>query len=250
MGQEKLRYMTNLTKFIQIVSTRGLLKAFIKKPTVASLSSFQITEGLSKYQPSFKTILDVGANIGQFAYAASCRFPEASIYSFEPAPDVFNQLQKNFIRNRRFKCFNLALGNHNGKVAFHQNEFCQISSCLKIDENNDNPYYAEKKTSVIEVDAARLDDFSSHIAIEEPVLLKMDVQGLEKEVLLGAEKFLNSVEFVLFEVSLVSLYENQPLFDEMHTFMKEIGYGFVAPLGFNEGLHERVIELDVLYERV
>jgi FkbM family methyltransferase len=245
-----LRYINLISKSLQTINTPGLSKAFLRNPSLASLSSFKITAELQKYQPTFQTIFDIGANIGQFAFAALNRFPDAIIYSFEPVPDAFKTLRSNVKNYSKIEPFNLALGNCNGTIKFYRNDYTQVSSHLKIDKANQNPNFSQEATSIIEVDISRLDDFSQQHPISNPVLIKMDVQGMEKDVLLGGTNFLRFVEFVLFEVPLVPLYENQPLFDEMHHFMNDMGFKLVAPLGFNEGLNGKIIELDLLYKRV
>jgi len=73
------------------------------------------------------------------------------------------------------------------------------------------------------------------------------VQGMEKEVLLGCGSFLDQIDLILCELPLVRLYTGQPLFDEMHSFIRNLGYRLVAPLYLNKGKEGRVIEVDVLY---
>jgi hypothetical protein len=77
----------------------------------------------------------------------------------------------------------------------------------------------------------------------------MDVQGMEKEVLLGCGEVLGKVDFILTEVALVTLYAGQPLFDEMHSLLRDLEFRLVAPLYLNEGKGGRAIEMDVLYGR-
>src|SRR5258706_14772622 len=44
----------------------------------------------------FRTIVDVGANEGQFAHLARMAFPQAALHCFEPLPDCFAKLQNQF----------------------------------------------------------------------------------------------------------------------------------------------------------
>src|SRR5258706_11860496 len=66
------------------------------------------------------TILDIGANTGQFGLMCREFFPQANVYSFEPLSDVYVELKKNLARANRegnsssWKAFNIALGDFNG----------------------------------------------------------------------------------------------------------------------------------------
>ena len=114
---------------------------------------------------------------------------------------------------------------------------------------NPHPRYREMKTSLVDVDVFCLDELIKTMSIEPPILLKMDVQGMERDVLRGCGKFLGLVDFVLLEVSLVTLYTDQPLFDETHSFVRDLGYRLVAPLYLNKGEAGRIIEMYLLYAR-
>jgi FkbM family methyltransferase len=214
-----------------------------------SAPCFRLNQALKSHQSHIGTILDVGANVGQFALAAALHFPDAEIFSFEPLPDVFQELRENTRRRARIRSFNCALGNQNGYIPLHRNEYTRLSSSLGINAANDNPRYRERKTSIINVAISRLEDFYPIIEIKHPVLLKMDVQGMEMEVLLGGGDFWHQVNFILCEVALAPLYDNQPLFDEIHGFIQHRGYSLVAPLYLNRGKGGKIIEMDVLYAR-
>ena len=243
-----LSYLEKALNTLIAIQHPGAIREFFTSRAF-SVPCHQLNSAVKRYQPYFATILDVGANIGQFALAATLYFPDAKIYSFEPVPDVFKVLQENINKNPKIEAFNCALGNQHGQILFHRNEYTRLSSALQIDENNDNIRYNERKFSVINVDIFRLDEFYKNMDIQPPVLLKIDVQGMETDVLLGCKHFLDQVDFILCEVPLVRLYNNQPMFDEMHHFTSQLGYKFVAPLYLNRGKGGRVIEMDVLYQK-
>ena len=238
------RVINGLKLFQKIDIKMGSLKAL-----ALSLSSMNNSLVLLKYGIRLSTILDVGANIGQFALSASFCFPDAVIYSFEPIPDAFIRLTKNIRGKPQIKAFNCALGNTRRRTSFYRNEFTQVSSLYKIDHRNDNPNYNQRKTTLVEVDVFPLDDFVADLQIKTPILLKMDVQGMEKEVLLGSKRTLEVTEFILVEAPFIPLYENQLLFDDLNDYMKSIGYKLLAPIGVNRGKDDMIIEMDLLYRK-
>jgi FkbM family methyltransferase len=189
-----------------------------------SLSSFRLAVGISHHCHSFGTILDIGANVGQFALAASHRFPGTKIISFEPVPDIVVILKKNVKNYHNIVVIDKALGSIEGERDFYQNAYSPASSGLKVSDTQKKFLNTTGYTKTINVHVQRLDRIAAHLDIFPPILLKLDVQGLEKDVLLGAGDFLNKVEFILIETSFVQMYENEPLFEEIHDLLQKRGY--------------------------
>ena len=233
---------------LAILQSPAILREFFRSRAF-SARCFRLVQALRCHQPALGTILDVGANIGQFALAAHFHFPDSQIHSFEPLPDLYPELVENSRRIKNVQCFNCALGESTGQMNFYRNHYSRLSSSLPIDAANDHPRYRERKTSCLTVDVFRLEELSERWSVTGPVLLKMDVQGMEREVLQGSGTFLSRVDFVLCEMALIRLYQGQPLFDTMHELLKGFGYRLVAPLYLNRGKGGIVIEMDALYAR-
>ena len=68
---------------------------------------------------NIRTIIDVGANIGQFASYINKLLPEANLYSFEPLRDCYKQLLKKMEHVANFRAFQFALGAENGKAQIY-----------------------------------------------------------------------------------------------------------------------------------
>jgi len=62
-------------------------------------------------------------------------------------------------------------------------------------------------------------------------LLKIDVQGLEKQVLDGGKETIKKVKVIIIETSYISLYKDQPLFDDVHDQLAKVGFRFHGNLG-------------------
>jgi FkbM family methyltransferase len=238
-----------IARLIKIINIPGALRGLYTLKKKFSISSFRINAVAAEYQPFFYTIIDVGANIGQFALAAAQRFPMAEIYCFEPIPDVYRVLKNNLKNFPKIHVNNCAIGNENGKILFYRNEFTLASSVLPMYEKNIHPNCDAKRSNMIEVDIYRMDDFPS-LNIKEPVLLKLDIQGYEKNALEGAKRILQHIDYIAIEMSFVKLYENQPLFDELHEYLKKLGFQLLVPVDINEGDELAILEMDVLYGKV
>lgn len=224
----------------------GLKYLFKENPT--SISSFQIVEKIKHHIPKLNTIIDVGANIGQFAIASSIFYPESNIFSFEPVKESFNILKRNTENKHNITIFNCALGNEDGILEFYQNEHSHASSALTISDFQTAQIPQTQKFEKIEVSVQKLDEFEFQQKLISPLLLKLDVQGYEKTVLEGGLNFLQKVDYLLFETSFERLYDNEPLFEEMHKFVTQHGFTIVAPIGMLE-VKNQIVQLDMLYKR-
>jgi FkbM family methyltransferase len=230
-----------------IVRSNRAAHAFLKKG--ASISATRILENLSTLVPDLRTIYDAGAHKGQFALACAHYYPQANIYSFEPVPQTFEALRANTRKARRIVPIAGALGSTEGVLDFYHNQYSHASSALKV---NDLQKQLLPKTSVyqcIQVPVHPLDHWTAKWPQDKPILLKMDVQGYEREVLKGASMSLPGVEYILLESSFQPLYEGEPVFEEMHDLMKTLGYALVAPLGFLESNRLQVLQMDLLYKK-
>ncbi|WP_143305443.1 FkbM family methyltransferase [Chitinophaga vietnamensis] len=215
----------------------------------ASVASLQLLHNCRHYIPTLQTVLDVGANQGQFALAAAWRYPEASIYSFEPLPDTYRLLQQHTRRTPAIKTFNFALGSSDGVLPFFSNNYSHASSALQVSALQQQLMPQTATTRRIEVLMKRMDALAGEIPLKAPVLLKMDVQGFEKEVLRGAAASLQHIDYLLFESSFVPMYDGEPLFDEMHQYVKTLGFELIAPVGFLQSGKLQILQMDLLYKR-
>lgn len=237
-----------ITEAIRVFMASGRgFKSLMEKG--ASVASTQIIHNCRSYIPALETIIDAGANQGQFAIAANYFYPGVHIHSFEPLPKVFPILERNTGRFTNIKTYNVALGNSSGMLEFYSNDYSHASSALQVSTLQQNMLPKTGNVKRIEIPVQRLDDLRPHLNFHAPVLLKMDVQGFEKEVLKGANNSLQQIDYLLFETSFIPMYDGEPLFDEMHQFVKELGFEFIAPVGFFQTEKLQILQMDLLYKR-
>lgn len=217
------------------------------KGNVLSFASYEILSNFKKEVNDVETIIDLGANNGQFLKVANHFFPEAFIYSFEPIPKLFQRLNK--FKSRNIDVFNIAIGNSVGEFDFHLNSYSHVSSFLNISKKNKT--YPKDNIETIRVKQDTLDNLSKSLAIKGVTLLKLDVQGFEMEVLKGGAKTIkNHINYIIIEANFVKLYENQPTFTELNRYLNELGFELKTMLDFNFGKDKSYIEADFLYHKV
>lgn len=244
-----MKVVEQLSKMLSLFEDRRAIPALLTWPKF-SLESFLVMSRLARQGINPKTILDIGANVGQFAVAASKMFPDATVYSFEPDPDTVQVLRKNVSAMQRVKVRELALGEEPGEVIFNVNKNTQVSSILPLHQGRLEAFPDATVTKTIKVPLDTLDRVFRNVEMEAPILLKIDVQGYEDRVLKGASNLLQRIDYILFEASMKQLYEGERTFVEMIKLMEGFGYVLLRPLNYHVSpLNGEVIEMDVLFRR-
>lgn len=179
---------------------------------------------------NFKTILDIGANEGQFAEKIRALFPQASIYSFEPLPDAYKKLISNFANTDKITGINVAIGDAPGEITFHENEYSASSSFLELSGEHMESFDYATKTTPVKVKVDTLDHVMKDIKMESPILVKIDVQGYEDKVIQGGKEILSRTKMVICEVSFTELYRGQTLFDDIYNRFWQLGFIYAGSI--------------------
>ncbi len=196
------------------------------------------------------TVLDIGANTGQFTKTIALLLPNAKIYSFEPLPDCFAQLQEFSLNNPRINIFNLGIGDESGVLSFERNEYSPSSSFLKINDTHKQAFTFTENSTTVKVKIERLDDVTQNLDLGKSLFIKIDVQGYEDKVLKGGEETIKKANIVIVETSFVPLYESQPLFDDVYSVFKKLGFSY---FGMNDQLSDphtgQILQGDAIFTR-
>jgi FkbM family methyltransferase len=173
-----------------------------------------------------KTVLDVGAHMGEFAQRIRAMLPKADLISFEPLQEPFAKLTERFKGQPNFRAIRCALGKKPGQHEIHHNEFASSSSLLPMAELHKQsfPFAIKEKTEMIEV--RRLSDVVRELNLRDPLLLKLDVQGFEDKGHCRRRGCGRRAKIIIIEVSFQPLYEGGPLFDDMYRLLKEHGFTY------------------------
>ncbi len=177
-------------------------------------------------QKKVKTIIDVGANVGQFTYKIRKIFPNASIYSFEPIKNCFDTLVNNFKNDANFTAFNFACGDTTETVEINVNNYSPSSSILDIQQLHIDNFKNTGISTKEKIKVDLLDNLINLDNLESPILIKIDTQGFEKKVIAGALNVIAKAEIILIELSYQKLYTNQSLFHDIYTILYDLGFQY------------------------
>ncbi|HEY3932797.1 MAG TPA: FkbM family methyltransferase [Verrucomicrobiae bacterium] len=203
--------------------------------------------------PSAQVIVDVGANHGDFANAASTCFPKAKVMLVEPLPKMQLCLDK-IIRDqhKKWRLMKCALGAEPGTLPLFVDEaHDDISSLVGFSPEylKANPRAQSSEKLVCEV--STLDKIAAEAKIDRIDLLKIDVEGFEFEVIKGAAQILGKTCAVIVEVSLVRQTGKTSLLVEMLRLLTNHGFEVinVIPSLFDPQETWRPREFNILARR-
>jgi len=172
---------------------------------------------------TFRTIVDVGANVGQFALFALKRFPKATIYSFEPLEDCWNKFDSVIGPDTRVRLYRYGIGQEDSTSLINvtnENDSSSILTPSGAQEESFGTVVVERKN----IELRRLASLLTSNDLVAPALLKIDVQGFELDVLKGSKELLNCFDCIYVEASYVELYRYQALAGDVVGFLQENGF--------------------------
>jgi FkbM family methyltransferase len=197
------------------------------------------------------TVFDIGANIGQYASMLRRCGYAGRIVSFEALPAVHAELSAVAARDPNWTVAPCAaLGRAPGEAEIHVAGNSLSSSLLPMYETHLRAAPESRCVASQKVRVARLDEFASLVADESRLLLKIDTQGYEEEVIMGAGTVLDHVCAMQLELSVVPLYQGAPSLRRMLELCEQVGFELYGLMpGFYEAKTGRLLQVDGLFLR-
>jgi FkbM family methyltransferase len=145
-------------------------------------------------------ILDVGAACGDKTLTFLKSFPKSTVHCFEPQRLSRARLAKRIARWRdRVIVHEFGLFDENRAAELHLYSYPDASSILPVPEYMRREGKTEMATETTAL--RRLDDCLGELSVPKIDLLKIDVEGVEREVLEGAARALRMTDNVFVEIS-------------------------------------------------
>lgn len=197
------------------------------------------------------TVLDIGANIGQFGiYLRTHLGFKGRIISFEPVPALAEKCRITAGSDGNWEVITCALGKEPGQVCINVMASSVFSSFLA--PRSDAALEIDAKNKVVRseiVEMRRLDDVLPPDIDLSRTYLKIDTQGFDLAVASGGPNTLARVPALQTELSFLPLYEGMPAYQESIAFFQSRGFAVIELLRVASDKDLRAFEFDCLMVR-
>jgi FkbM family methyltransferase len=192
----------------------------------------------------------VGANVGQYAKQLRGLGYQQRILSFEPTSSAYLELQREVSNDALWQLApRMAIGAERGEVEINVSSDSDMSSILELEAETLTALPGSVVSGKERVPLETLDAVFTEFAGEANApFLKVDTQGFEWPVLLGAEKVLSKFKGVQLELSLFPLYKGEKTFEEIGLWLRSKGFDphLVIPGYFSRKLN-RQMQIDIVF---
>jgi FkbM family methyltransferase len=224
-------------------SARDLLSNMRSISDSPSKSIFRSMEDLR-----ITSVIDVGANVGQFGLDIRRQGFKGLIVSYEPVKKTFGLLTQTIRQHQPWKSFQLGLGAEESERVINISGNDGLSSSLlemrslHLKNFPDSATVAKERISISTIDK-QLEVLGLR---PQEIMLKLDVQGFEAEVLKGASQTLSKIPLVYLEVSITPLYEEEISFLPILIELSKFGHEVVDVFRGIKGSNGQLLQLDIL----
>lgn len=186
-----------------------------------------------------KSILDIGANIGQFYNEAKTIFPESYFYLIEGSDScevVLETLNVDYSI-----CL---LSDKEKEVDFYVRKYEPRCTGNSIYRENTS-FYDDDQILILKKQTKTLSSILNNQTFD---LIKIDVQGSEIDIINGGIDIIKRAKGILMEVSLVEYNKNAPLKEFVFEYMEKLGFMPVENIGnINHPITYELIQQDILF---
>ena len=197
-----------------------------------------------------KTVLDIGANKGQFGVLLRAEGYRGRLISFEPLSAAHAMLSRAAASDPHWTVAPaMALGDRDDSAEINVAKNLASSSFLPVLERSVSAADASAYMATETVKVRRLDGVVD-AAWEAPFAVKLDTQGFELHVLRGGLQTLARTNVILTEMSLAPLYEGGTAFVELYRFLEEAGFRCVTLTQvFSDNRSHELLQVDGVFVR-
>lgn len=190
-------------------------------------------------------VVDVGANVGQYARGLREIGYAGWIVSFEPVAEVFDTLVENFADDAKWHGERMALGSRDGKINIHVPLDSSVFSSPLLPQR-------DWRTRTEEASLRRLDSVMTSmpqaIVDSKRIFLKIDTQGYDLEVFEGAPGLLDRVLGLQSELAVLPMYLDAPEYISTLERYRDAGYVLDGIFETHrEGNVGTLVELDAIF---
>ena len=196
------------------------------------------------------TVIDVGANIGQFGEGLRAEGFRGKIVSFEPIASVFQELAKKAAADGNWEAHRCGLGSASGTAQINVSELTVFSSILNMTSTASLHDSRTAVTRTEEIEIRTLDQVAARLTGN--ILLKIDAQGYEKHVIEGGSQTIPRVLGIQLELPVIRVYEGEWQFHEALKYMADIGFmpAQIQPVNYHGADNVSAVDFDCLFRPI
>ncbi len=163
------------------------------------------------------TVLDIGANVGALTLLMASLTPQGRVIAIEPGPSTFARLKANVDLNptlqKAVDIYQLGIADKPGMLYWQEDANVPGNAGL-LNQNG------------VEVKVEALDDFVSQSSLERLDFIKIDVEGMEFEVIKGGLKTIAQYRPILYYETLESFRVNRgfDIYNQIFKLLQDLGY--------------------------
>jgi len=236
-------FVLRIKKLIVVLGSIELSFAFFRYGVMAGV------EHRAVLNAELRTVVDIGANKGQFTLAARYWAPNARVFAFEPLSEAASVFTAIFRSDSSVLLSQVAIGPVVERAVMHLSAHQDSSSMLPIGQLQVDIFPGTQESGLREVNICPLATLIDSEAIASPSMLKIDVQGFEVQVLKGCESLLPNFNFVYCECSFVELYSGQKLAHNVVDWLRLHRFELVGIYNATYDYLGQAIQADFLFKR-
>lgn len=174
-----------------VIVPSGYGEVYLYGATVDADAEVRLNKFLLRELEEGMTFFDIGACLGYYSLlAAALVGPKGAVHTFEPNPTLISLLRANLAGQPNVHVVHKAVSGASGSVEFH------VAPLPFIGTSSIRAGWQTRKTELVTAEATSLDDYC-RASGAYPDIIKLDVEGVEDEVLKGAEGLLREKPPVL-----------------------------------------------------
>jgi len=233
-----------LRKLLGVLAQRDYRAALMRGGVAAAIEHGPLLRSLQ-----FNTVVDIGANRGQFSLVARHCFPDAQIHAFEPLAAPADRFRTVHGHDAAVSLHRVAIGPVASTAAMHVTAEDDSSSLLPVTDLQQSLSAGSKEIGAEQI---QIEPLSARLKPEEivaPALLKIDVQGYELQALEGCQLLLDRFSHLYIECSFVELYEGQALAADVIQFLCRESFQLSGVYNMQYDSRGKAVQADMLFTR-
>jgi FkbM family methyltransferase len=166
---------------------------------------------------AINTLIDIGANVGQFTLLTKHLHKDVKVFAFEPLERPALRFQKLFADDKNVILYRYAIGPQSDSTTIFLGHTDGGSSLLPHSE-------ASEGHGTQSVQSRRLDSLLTISQLVHPVFMKLDVQGAELIALQTCGELLEQIDHIFAEVAFDTFYVGQVQANELVKYLQDHGF--------------------------